>query len=58
VSPSANHSTFGAAAMTVSTASAISGKVSKSMSGIARRIAEMLEPEVKPRAGRGSRVRS
>src|SRR5712671_106386 len=34
--------------MTVSTASAISGKVKRSMSGIARRIAAMLEPETNP----------
>jgi hypothetical protein len=43
-----SHSTLGAAEMTVSTASAISGKVKRSMSGIARRIAAMLEPETKP----------
>jgi len=34
--------------MQVSTPSAISPKLTKSMSGIASRIAEMLDPEMKP----------
>jgi len=40
----------------VSIASAISGKVSRSMSGIARRIAQMLEPEAKPVAKPASSI--
>jgi len=39
---------LGAAAIQLSTASAISLKLTRSMSGIARRIADTLEPETKP----------